>query len=147
MSNLFDIPTRHELLRFRYPNLEDSSGLNSGDIYSIGEILDDTDPDTELYVLRVQVTNKSYGISTWVRFINFEVFFDILIPPSHPDPEMYCKILKDTMRFTNARQPNGSWISITSFVKDYVRIKCNDGNEYLRIYFTDYNKRKAVIQS
>lgn len=140
MNILQDIPTRHDLLRFRYPDLENDTGLKPGDIYSIGEILDEIDSVTELYILRAQVTNKSYGISTWVRFTNFKVFFDILIPSSHPNKEIYCKILKDTMRFTNARHPNGSWISMTSLVKDYKRVKRNDGNEYLRILFTDHNK-------
>lgn len=147
MNILQDIPTRHDLLRFRYPDLENDTGLKPGDIYSIGEILDEIDSVTELYILRAQVTNKSYGISTWVRFTNFKVFFDILIPSSHPNKEIYCKILKDTMRFTNARHPNGSWISMTSLVKDYKRVKRNDGNEYLRILFTDHNKRRAVIQA
>ena len=74
------IPTRHELLRFRYPDLGNSIGLNAKDIYSMGDILDKVDPVTGLYVLHAQITNKSYGITTWVRFTNFEVFFDILIP-------------------------------------------------------------------
>jgi predicted protein tyrosine phosphatase len=51
------------------------------------------------------------------------------------------------MSRTNARHSNGSWISIISFVKDFVRVKRNDGNKYLRIRFTDHNKRKAVIEA
>ncbi|CAG8829287.1 28306_t:CDS:2, partial [Dentiscutata erythropus] len=62
------------------------TGFEPGDVFAIGDIMDEVDFVTELYVLRAQVTNKSYGISTWVRFTNFEVFFDVLVPSTHPNP-------------------------------------------------------------
>ncbi|CAG8830943.1 19539_t:CDS:1, partial [Gigaspora rosea] len=106
-----------------YPELVNETGLKAGDIYSIGDIIDEVDHATELYVMRAQVTNKSYGISTWVRFTNFEVFFDILIPSSYPNPQEYCQILRNTMDYTNARHPNGSWVKMTSLINDYPIVK------------------------
>ncbi|CAG8824347.1 16750_t:CDS:2, partial [Dentiscutata erythropus] len=41
------------------------TGFEPGDVFAIGDIMDEVDSVTELYVLRAQVTNKSYGISTW----------------------------------------------------------------------------------
>ncbi|CAG8844855.1 2002_t:CDS:2, partial [Racocetra persica] len=35
------IPTKHDLLRFRYPDLGNGTGLKAGDIYAIGEIIDE----------------------------------------------------------------------------------------------------------
>src|SRR5690242_1417424 len=147
MSFFQQIPTKHDLLCFRYPDLGNGTGLKAGDIYAIGEIIDEVDPVTGFYVLRAQVTNKTYGITTWVRFTNFEVFFDVLIPPNHPNPKEYCNILIKTMEYTNARHPNGGWVKMTSLIKDYPMVKRNDGKEYLRIRFTDHSKRRSVIQA
>ncbi|CAG8833404.1 1033_t:CDS:2, partial [Racocetra persica] len=133
------IPTKHDLLRFRYPDLGNGMGLKVGDIYAIGEIIDEVDSVTGLYVLRAQVTNKTYGITTWVKFTNFKVFFDVLISPNHPNPKEYYNILIKTMEYTNAKHPNGAWVRMTSLIKDYPIVKRNDGKEYLRIRFTDHN--------
>ncbi|RIB07861.1 hypothetical protein C2G38_2213205 [Gigaspora rosea] len=138
---------RHDLLCMRYPKLVNETGLKAGNIYSIGEIIDKIDHATKLYVMHVQVTNKSYGISIWVRFTNFEVFFDILIPSSHPNPQEYCQILKNTMDYTNARHPNGFWVKMMSLIKDYPIVKRGDGNTHMCIRFTDYYKQRSVIQA
>ncbi|CAG8756737.1 23068_t:CDS:2, partial [Racocetra persica] len=127
--------------------LGNDTGLKAGDIYTIGEIIDEVNPVTGFYVLRAQITNKTYGITTWVKFTNFEVFFDILIPPNHPNPKEYCNILIKTMEYTNARHPNSTWVKMTSLIKDYPIVKRNDGKEYLRIRFTDHSKRRSVIQA
>ncbi|CAG8824096.1 6164_t:CDS:1, partial [Dentiscutata erythropus] len=103
------IPTKHELLCFKYPELKNKTGFEPGDVFAIGDIMDEVDSVTELYVLRAQVTNKSYGISTWVRFTNFEIFFDVLVPSTHPNPNAYCQILINMLEYTNAKHPNGSW--------------------------------------
>ncbi|CAG8844956.1 3766_t:CDS:1, partial [Racocetra persica] len=122
-------------------------GLKAGDIYAIGEIIDEVDPVTVLYVLCAQVMNKTYGVTTWVKFTNFEVFFDVLIPPNHPNPKEYCNILIKTMEYTNARHPNGAWVKMTSLIKDYLTVKRNDSKEYLRIRFTDHSKQRSIIQA
>ncbi|CAG8821088.1 11760_t:CDS:2, partial [Racocetra persica] len=83
--------------------LGNSTGLKAGDIYAIGEIIDEIDPVMGLYVLRAQ--------------------------------------------YTNARHPNGTWVKMTSLIKDYPTVKHNDGKEYLRIRFTDHSKQRSVIQA